>query len=60
VEAEICYWAAMIDSIPLSRFDDLERAWIARILRLARIMGVDPKYHEQWRFLRDWASHEHH
>jgi hypothetical protein len=60
VEAEICYWAATIENSPLSRFDEMERAWIARILRLAHILGVDPKYREQHRFLKDWASHKHH
>jgi hypothetical protein len=60
VEAEICYWAATIENSPLSRFDDMERAWIARILRLAQMLGVDPKYQEHFKFVKDWASYEHH
>jgi hypothetical protein len=60
VDAEIYYWAAAIGNNPLSRFDDMERAWIARILRLARIVGVDPRHQEQLEFVEDWASHEHH
>ena len=59
VNAELYYWAAAIENSPLSRFDDMERAWIDRILRLANIMGVDPDYREHLEFLEDWASHVH-
>jgi len=58
--AELHYWAATIQYSPLSRFDETEQAWIARILRLVNTLGVDPDNQEHLVFLKDWASHLHH
>jgi hypothetical protein len=60
VEAETSYWAAVIENNPLGRLDDMERAWVARIIRLANILGVDPEYREHLKFVENWASFEHH
>jgi hypothetical protein len=60
VEAEVHYWAAVIENNPLGRFDDTEQAWVARIIRLANILGVGPEYQEHLKFVERWASYEHH
>jgi hypothetical protein len=59
VSAELHFWSASIQNSPLDKFDDTERAWIARIVRLGKILGVDADYHEYLDFLADSASHVH-
>jgi hypothetical protein len=59
VSAELHFWSASIQNSPLDKFDEVERAWIARILRLGNILGVDADHREHLDFLRDWASQEH-
>jgi hypothetical protein len=59
VSAELYFWSASIQNSPLDKFDETERAWIARIIRLGKILGVDADHQEDLDFLRDWASHEH-
>ena len=53
------FWSASIQNSPLDNFDETERAWIARIVRLAKIQGVDADYQGYLDFLSDWASQEH-
>jgi hypothetical protein len=60
VNAELHFWAATIENNPLSKFDDTEQVWIARIIRLANTLGVEPDRQEHLAFLKDWASHKHH
>ncbi len=59
VSAELYFWSASIQNSPLDKFDETERAWIARIIRLGKILGVDADHQEDLDFLRDWASQEH-
>jgi hypothetical protein len=59
VSAELYFWSASIQNSPLDKFDETERAWIARIVRLGKILGVDADHQEDLDFLRDWASQEH-
>ena len=56
VSAELHFWAALIQNSPLDKFDETERAWIARILRLSKVLGVDADHEEHLEFLREWAS----
>jgi hypothetical protein len=44
----------------LDKLDEIERAWIGRMIRLANLLGVDRDHKEYLDFLKDWASHEHH
>jgi hypothetical protein len=60
VSAELHFWSAFIENSPLSKFDEIERAWIGRMIRLANLLGVDRDHQEHLNFLKDWASHEHH
>jgi hypothetical protein len=48
-----------IQNSPLDKIDETERAWIARILRLGKILGVDADHQEHFDSLPDWASQEH-
>jgi hypothetical protein len=59
VSAELYFWSASIQNSPLDKFDETERAWIARILRLGKILGVDADHQQDLDFLRDWASQVH-
>jgi hypothetical protein len=59
VSAELHFWAAAIESAPLDRFDPVERSWVARIIRLARVIGVDADHKEHLDFLESWAAQEH-
>ncbi len=59
VGAELHFWSAAIANSPLDKFDQTERAWVRRIIRLAKIIGVDAEHKEHLEFLEDWASHEH-
>jgi hypothetical protein len=59
VAAELHFWSASIQNSPLDKFDELEQAWIARIIRLAKILGVDADHKEHLDFLNDWAAYEH-
>jgi hypothetical protein len=59
VGAELHFWAASIENSPLDKFDEIERAWIRRMLRLANTLGVDTDHKEHLDFLKKWASQEH-
>ncbi|MFO0891239.1 MAG: hypothetical protein U0790_19110 [Isosphaeraceae bacterium] len=59
VGAELHYWSAAIESSPLDRFDEIEQAWVRRIIRLAELIGVDQEHEEHLTFLKDWAALEH-
>jgi len=59
VGAELHFWSAAIANSPLDKFDQTEHAWVRRIIRLAKIIGVDAEHMEHLEFLEDWASHEH-
>jgi hypothetical protein len=59
VGAELHFWAAAIENAPLDKFDEIERSWISRIIRLADLIGVDSEHKEHLAFLKDWASQEH-
>ncbi len=59
VGAELHFWAAAIENSPLDKFDQTEQAWVRRIIRLAKIIGVDAEHKEHLEFLEDWASQEH-
>jgi hypothetical protein len=59
VGAELHYWAAAIENAPLDKFDEIERTWIDRIIRLADRIGVDAEHKEHFDFLRDWAVQVH-
>jgi hypothetical protein len=59
VSAELHFWSSSIQNSPLDKFDEIERAWIARIIRLGNILSVDADHEEHLDFLRDWASQEH-
>jgi hypothetical protein len=59
VSAELHFWSASIQNSPLDKFDETEQAWIARIIRLGKILGVDADHQEHLEFLRDWASQVH-
>jgi hypothetical protein len=59
VGAELHFWAAAIQNSPLDKFDEIERSWVNRMIRLANIMGVDDEHKEYLTFLQDWASQEH-
>jgi hypothetical protein len=59
VSAELHFWSASIQNSPLDKFDEIEQAWIARIIRLGNILGVDADHQEHFDFLRDWALQEH-
>jgi hypothetical protein len=59
VGAELHFWSAAIENSPLEKFDQTEQAWVRRIIRLAKIIGVDAEHKEHLEFLEDWASQEH-
>ena len=59
VGAELHFWSAAIENSPLDKFDQTEQAWVRRIIRLAKIIGVDAEHKEHLEFLEDWASQEH-
>jgi hypothetical protein len=59
VGAELHFWSAAIETSPLDKFDQTERAWVHRIIRLANIIGVDAEHKEHLEFLEDWAAQEH-
>jgi hypothetical protein len=59
VGAELHFWAAAIENSPLDKFDQTEQAWVRRIIRLAKIIGVDAEHKVHLEFLEDWASQEH-
>ncbi|MGA2703175.1 MAG: hypothetical protein ABSH35_19020 [Isosphaeraceae bacterium] len=59
VGAELHFWSAAIANSPLDKFDQTEQAWARRIIRLAKIIGVDAEHKEHLEFLEDWASQEH-
>jgi hypothetical protein len=59
VGAELHFWAAAIQNAPLDKFDEIERSWISRMIRLANIMGVDDEHKEYLTFLHGWASQQH-
>jgi hypothetical protein len=59
VAAELHFWAAAIESAPLDKFDPVERSWVARIIRLARVIGVDADHKEHLDYLEGWAAREH-
>jgi hypothetical protein len=59
VGAELHFWAAAIENAPLDKFDEIELRWIARIIRLADIIGVDAEHQEHLVFLKDWATQRH-
>jgi hypothetical protein len=52
VNAKLYFWAATIRNSPLGKFDETERSWIARMIRLARIVGVDPGRRDCLAFLK--------
>jgi hypothetical protein len=58
VGAELYFWAAAIENSPLDKFDQIEQAWVRRIIRLANIIGVDAEHQEHMEFLEDWAAQE--
>ncbi len=58
VGAELHFWSAAIENSPLDKFDQTEQAWVRRIIRLAKIIGVDAEHKEHLEFLEDWASQE--
>ena len=60
VNAEIHFWAASIQNIPLGKFHDTERSWIARMIRLVSIVGIDSSHQDSLAFLKEWISHEYH
>ena len=59
VGAELHFWSAAIANSPLEKFDQTEQAWVRRIIRLAKIIGVDAEHKEHLEFLEDWAAQEH-
>ena len=59
VGAELHFWAAAIENSPLNKFDQTEQAWVRRIIRLAKIIGVDAEHKEHLEFLENWASQVH-
>jgi hypothetical protein len=59
VGAELHFWSAAIENSPLDKFDQTEQAWVRRIIRLAKIIGVDAEHKVHLEFLEDWASQEH-
>jgi hypothetical protein len=59
VGAELHFWSAAIENSPLDKFDQTEQAWVRRIIRLAKIIGVDAEHKDHLEFLEDWASQEH-
>jgi hypothetical protein len=59
VGAELHFWAAAIENSPLDRLDDIEQKWVARIIGLADLIGVDADHEEHLVFLKDWLSHKH-
>ena len=59
VGAELHFWAAANEKSSLDKFDQTEQAWVRRIVRLAKIIGVDAEHKEHLEFLEDWASQEH-
>jgi len=59
VGAELHFWAAAIENSPLERFDQTEQAWVRRIIRMAKIIGVDAEHEEHLKFLEHWAAQEH-
>jgi hypothetical protein len=60
VNAELYYWAETIRHSPLGRFNETERSWVARIIRLAKIIGVESRRRDSLAFLKEWASRGHH
>lgn len=56
VAAELHFWAAAIENASLEKFDPIEQTWIARIIRLAHVIGVDADHEEHLEFLEGWAS----
>jgi hypothetical protein len=60
VKAELHFWAAAIQNSPVDKVDETEQAWIARILRLANILGVDDDHQEHLDFLKSWTAQVHH
>jgi hypothetical protein len=58
VGAELHFWTAAIENAPLDKFDEIERSWVNRMIRLANIMGVDEEHKEYLAFLQDWASQQ--
>ena len=56
VGAELHYWSAAVENAPRESFDTVELDWIARILHLAELIGVDEEHQEHLRRLRDWAG----
>src|SRR5271165_6772286 len=59
VGAELHFWSAAIENNPLDKFDQTEQAWVRRIIRLAKIIGVDAEHKVHLEFLENWASQEH-
>lgn len=59
VGAELHFWSAAIENSPLDKFDQTEQAWVRRIIRLAKIIGVDAEHKVHLEFLENWASQEH-
>ncbi len=59
VGAELHFWSAAIANSPLEKFDQTEQAWVRRIIRLAKIIGVDAEHKEHLEFLEEWAAQEH-
>jgi len=59
VGAELHFWSAAIENSPLEKFDQTEQAWVRRIIRMAKIIGVDTEHKEHLEFLEDWAAQEH-
>jgi hypothetical protein len=59
VGAELHFWSAAIENVPDDNFDPTERSWVARMIRLANILGVDDEHKSHLEFLEDWALREH-
>ena len=58
VASELHFWAATIENSPQDKFDQVEHAWVLRIIRLAGISGVDAEHKEHLAYLVDWATRE--
>ena len=59
VAAELHFWAAAIEKPRSTGSTPSSERGSARIIRLARVIGVDADHKEHLDFLEGWASHEH-
>jgi hypothetical protein len=59
IDAEVLFWGATTENNPTVKLDEVEAAWVRRLLRLAGDHGCSPDRVEYLRFLRTWAANAH-